>query len=68
MDHVAEVINKTFSTYFRIVLFISTIILSTFTAFYLLISLFIEVNKNSAITLTIIFFFEYYPINSYLFF
>ena len=58
MDHVAEVINKTFSTYFRIVLFISTIILSTFTAFYLLISLFIEVNKNSAITLTIIFFFE----------
>ena len=58
MDHVAEVINKTFSTYFRIVLFISAIILSTFTAFYLLISLFIEVNKNSAITLTIIFFFE----------
>ena len=56
MDHVAEVINKTFSTYFRIVLFISAIILSTFTAFYLLISLFIEVNKNSAITLTIIFF------------
>ena len=58
MDHVAEVINKTFSTYFRIVLFISAIILSTFTAFYLLISLFIEVNKNSAITLIIIFFFE----------
>ncbi len=58
MDHVAEVINKTFSTYFRIVLFLSAIILSTFTAFYLLISLFIEVNKNSAITLTIIFFLE----------
>ena len=58
MDYVAEVINKTFSTYFRIVLFISAIILSTFTAFYLLSSLFIEVNKNSAITLIIIFFFE----------
>ena len=50
MDYVAEVINKTFSTYFRIVLFISAIILSTFTALFTN-SLFIEVNKNSAITL-----------------
>ena len=58
MDHVAEVISKTFSAYFRIMLFISAIILSTFTAFYLLSSLFIEVNKNSALTLMIIFFFE----------
>ncbi len=58
MNDVAEVINRTFSTYFRIVLFIGTIILSIFTAFYLLSSLFIEVNKNSALTLMIVFFFE----------
>lgn len=58
MDHVAELISKTFSAYFRIMLFISAIILSVFTAFYLLNSLFIEVNQNNSLTLMIIFFFE----------
>ena len=58
MDHVAEIISKTFSAYFRIILFTGFIIISIFTAFYLLSSLFIEVNKNSAFTLMIIFGFE----------
>ncbi len=58
MNYIAEEINKVMSFYFRIIIFIIIIFLSFFTAYYLLISLFIKTNNIASLAFISIFFLE----------
>ena len=58
MESIAKGIQNTISIYLRIVFFVCICIISVFTAYLLLNSLFININKNSAIALMVVFFLE----------
>ena len=58
MESIANKIQNTINLYLRIILFACICLLSIFTAYLLLKSLFIDINKNSALALMFIFFIE----------
>ena len=58
MENTAAAIKRNFSLFFRIILLILICFLSIVTVYYILVSLFIEINKNIAIFLIAVFFLE----------
>ena len=58
MESIANKIQNTINLYLRIIFFACICLLSVFTAYLLLKSLFIDINKNSALALMFIFFIE----------